>query len=47
LGALLPGAGYKSIYETSTITVPGYTTAQPGHVDDFLYNAFIALTLTY
>jgi hypothetical protein len=47
LGALLPGDGYKAIYQTNTATVPGYTTAPPGHVDSFLYSGFAAVTLTY
>ena len=47
LGALIPGNGYKTIYETSTTPVVGYNTAPPGHIDHFLYSAFAAVTLTY
>ena len=46
-GALIPGRGYKDIYEAATIPVPGYTTASAGHVDDFLYSGLIAVTFTY
>ena len=35
-GALIPGAGYKNIYQTMT-----------GSVDDFLYSGLIAVTFTY
>jgi hypothetical protein len=47
LGALIPGNGYKTIYETTTNPVPGYDSGPPGHVDSFLYSGFLALTLTY
>jgi hypothetical protein len=46
-GAFLPGRGYKDIYQTSSDPVPGYNNASPGSVDDFLYSAIVALTLTY
>lgn len=46
-GVFLPARGYKDIYQTSPDPIPGYNTASPGHVDDFLYSAVIALTLTY
>lgn len=47
LGALIPGNGYKAIYQTNTIPVPGYDSPPAGHVDSFLYSAFTAVTLTY
>jgi hypothetical protein len=47
LGALIPGEGYKAIYETNTIPVPGYSSGSPGHVDSFLYSGFAAVTFTY
>ncbi len=47
LGALIPGDGYKAIYETNTTSVPGFDNGPNAHVDSFLYSAFMALTLTY
>lgn len=47
LGVLLPGQGYKDIYQTSAAPVPGYGSSQAAHVDDFLYSGTIAVTLTY
>ncbi len=47
LGALIPGDGYKAIYQANTIPVPGYNSPPAGHVDAFLYSAFAAVTLTY
>lgn len=47
LGTLIPGNGYKAIYETNTIPVPGYNSGPAGHVDAFLYSAFASVTLTY
>ena len=48
LGALIPGAGYRDIYQTTTVPVPGYTSADnAGRVDDFLYSGIIAVTFTY
>jgi len=47
-GALIPGAGFKDIYQTSTDPVPGYNPQHNrGYVDSFLYSAIVALTLTY
>ena len=47
-GALLPGEGYKDIYQRNTAHVPGYgPQEEEGHVDRYLYNAFFTLTLTY
>ena len=47
-GALIPGRGFKDIYQTSTDPVPGFDrTDQRGQVDDFLYSGLIAITLTY
>jgi hypothetical protein len=47
LGALLPGNGYKAIYESNTIPVPGYDSGPAGHVDAFLYSGFASVTFTY
>jgi hypothetical protein len=44
---LLPGRGYKDIYQTSTEPVPGFDPAPPGAVDDFLYSGVIAVTFTF
>jgi len=47
-GALIPGRGFKDIYQTSTDPVPGFDrTDRRGQVDDFLYSALVAITLTY
>ena len=46
-GALLPGRGYKDIYQTSTSPVAGYGHPGRGRVDDFLYSAVLSVTLTY
>jgi hypothetical protein len=47
LGALIPSDGYKAIYESNTIPVPGYASPPAGHVDSFLYSAFASVTFTY
>jgi len=47
LGALIPGSGYRAIYESNTTAVPGYDTGAAGHVDAFLYSAFASVTFTY
>ena len=46
-GVLIPGAGYQDIYQTSSSPVPGYGNPSAGSVDDFLYSAILAVTLTY
>jgi hypothetical protein len=47
-GALIPGRGFKDIYKTSTHPVPNFDrTDRRGRVDDFLYSALVAITLTY
>jgi hypothetical protein len=46
-GFLLPRLGYKDIYRTSTLPVPGFPHPPRGQVDDFLYSAIVTLTLTY
>ncbi|HTD65581.1 MAG TPA: hypothetical protein VK846_03485, partial [Candidatus Limnocylindria bacterium] len=47
-GALIPGSGFRDIYRRSTSPVPGYNSPnRAGEVDDFLYSAVMALTLTY
>jgi hypothetical protein len=47
-GALIPGRGFKDIYQTNTDPVPGFDpTDRRGRVDDFLYSGLIAITFTY
>ncbi len=47
-GALVPGRGYRDLYRRNTDPVPGYnSTANPGRIDSFLYNAVLAVTFTY
>jgi hypothetical protein len=47
-GALLPGSGFTDIYQANTDLVAGFDrTDMRGQVDDFLYSALIAITLTY
>ena len=47
-GALIPGSGFRDIHRRSTSPVPGYNSRnRAGDVDDFLYSAVMALTLTY
>ncbi|MDB6015960.1 MAG: hypothetical protein JWR19_449 [Pedosphaera sp.] len=47
-GTLIPGRGFKDIYQTSTDPVPGFNpTDNRGRVDDFLYSGIIAVTFTY
>jgi hypothetical protein len=46
-GALIPGRGFRDIYQTNPDPVPGYGSQRAGRVDDFLYNGVVALTLTF
>jgi hypothetical protein len=47
-GTLIPGRGFKDIYKTNTDPVPNFDrTDRRGRVDDFLYSALVAITLTY
>lgn len=46
-GTLIPGAGYRDIYKTSTDPVTGYGSHGRGRVDDFLYSAVLSVTFTY
>jgi hypothetical protein len=47
-GALLPGRGFRDIYQTNPNPVPGYGSSQEGgKVDAFLYSGVLAVTLTY
>ena len=46
-GFLIPAQGYKDIYRTNTMPVPGYPQPAAGHVDPFLYSAIVTVTLTY
>ncbi len=47
VGFFVPRQGYKDIYRTNTVPVPGYGNPPPGQVDDFLYSGIVTLTLTY
>jgi hypothetical protein len=47
LGVLLPGRGFKDIYQTNPNPVPGYNPPGSGHVEDFYYSAVLAVTFTY
>jgi hypothetical protein len=47
-GALIPGQGYKDIYQTSTDPVPGFDRSNnTGNSNDFPYSGLIAVTFTY
>ena len=46
-GVLLPGRGFRDIYRTAQPTVPGFTTGLSSRVDNWLYSAVAAVTLTY
>ncbi|MBC8002612.1 MAG: hypothetical protein H7X97_08500 [Opitutaceae bacterium] len=47
-GAFLPGGGYRDIYRTSTVPVPGYgDTTKAGETDGFLYSGLFSVTFTY
>jgi hypothetical protein len=47
-GTLLPGRGFKDIYQTNTDPVPNFDrTDRRGQVDSFLYSGLLAITLTY
>ena len=44
---MIPGRGFRDIYQTNPDPVPGYGSQRAGRVDDFLYNGVVALTFTY
>ena len=47
-GILLPANGYRDIYATTEPPVPGFTSnSTGGKVDEILYSAIVAATLTY
>ncbi len=46
-GALLPAAGFRDLYRTTQPPVAGYTTGLSPRVDEWLYSAVAAITLTY
>jgi hypothetical protein len=46
-GALIPGRGFRDIYQTNPDPVQGYGSQRAGRVDDFLYNGVVALTFTF
>ena len=48
LGALIPGGGFKDIYQTNPNPVPGYNpNNKGGQVDAVYYSGVLALTFTY
>jgi hypothetical protein len=47
VGFFVPRWGYKEIYRTNTVPVPGYNNPPGGQVDPFLYSGIVTLTLTY
>jgi len=47
-GTLIPGRGFKDIYQTSTQPVTNFDPPdRRGRVDDFLYSGVLAITFTY
>ncbi len=47
-GVLIPGQGYRDIYQTSTQPVPGFDrNNNTGNSNDFPYSGLIAITFTY
>ncbi len=47
-GVLIPGQGYRDIYQTSTQPVPGFDRSNnTGNSNDFPYSGLIAITFTY
>ena len=47
-GVLIPGRGYRDIYQTSTDPVPGFDRSNlTGNSNDFPYSGLIAVTFTY
>lgn len=47
-GVLIPGSGYRDIYETNTEPVPGFDRGNlAGNSNDFPYSGLIAVTFTY
>jgi len=48
VGTLLPGRGFRDIYQTNPNPVPGYhPSASGGQVEDVYYSGILALTFTY
>jgi len=45
--AFVPEQGYRDIYDQNREPVPGYDDQYPGENPDFLYSAFVSLTLTW
>ncbi len=46
MGFFVPGRGYRDIYQTNTASVAGFSSGS-GKVDNFLYNGFFTVSLTY
>ena len=47
-GVLIPGQGYRDVYQTSTVPVPGFDrNNRTGNSNDFPYSGLIAVTFTY
>ncbi len=47
LGILLPGAGFKDIYRTTSPGVSGFTRSNPSDAEDALYSGFVSATMTF
>jgi len=45
-GVLIPGSGYRDIYENNGANVPGFGSSG-GNTTAFPYSGLIAITLTY
>lgn len=47
-GVLVPGDGFRDIYQTAETPVPGFSkNAGKGRVDDFYYNGVVRIVFTY
>jgi len=47
-GVLIPGSGYRDVYQTNPNPVPGFDGSTPvGNSNEFPYSALIAVTFTY
>ncbi len=47
-GVLIPGSGYRDIYQTNPNSVPGFDSSTPvGNSNEFPYSGLIAVTFTY
>jgi hypothetical protein len=47
-GVLIPGSGYRDVYQTNPSPVPGFDGSTPvGNSNEFPYSALLAVTFTY